>query len=304
MKFSKCRFREKWNATVLTISMMLIVLSFIGIGILITNVLLGDTCCFILQFWPVCIGTCIAIANAILLYATLNSQNHGIENEKEAHRRERFETTFFNLLESQRKLTEEISADCGFIDERAGVSLQRFNGRLFFVFANKELQLIRESLETNIDKKYLERDTLNSIQAFENKWEEKDPENVIGEEKQEEWKMFVRSTRIEYCNLVYDISEGDRQRFLSNKNMPYTLFRKRWYGCFEHYIRNLYYILQYVSEAYNLDEEAKQKYITFVQSQMSRHELALVEVHAQSFPPYRKILDMTHLTELFNKSDL
>ncbi len=299
-----CLCCDNQNTIALKIAKPLIGLSLIGIGIILIFVFWGDLCLHDSDFWPVYLGTCVAIANALLLYATLKSQNQGIKNEKEAHMQERFETTFFNLLESQRKLTENISADYGYIDERAGVSLQRINGRLFFVFANKELQLIRESLETNIDKKYLERDTLNSIQAFENKWEEKDPKNVIGEKKQEEWKMFVRRTRIEYCNLVYDISEGDRQRFLSNKNMPYTLFKKRWYGYFEHYIRNLYYILQYVSEAETLDEEAKQKYITFIQSQMSRHELALVEVHAQSFLPYRKILDMTHLTELFNKSNI
>lgn len=299
-----CLCRDNLNAVALKIAKPLIGLSLIGISILLIFVFWGDISCPHSDFWPVYIGTCVAIANALLLYATLNLQNQGIKNEKEAHRQERFETTFFNLLESQRKLTESISVDCGYIDERAGVSLQRINGRLFFVFANKELQIITETLETNIDKKYLERDTLDSIQAFENKWEEKNPENVVGEEKQEEWKMLVRSTRIEYCNLVYDISKGDRQRFLSNKNMPYTLFRKRWYGCFEHYIRNLYYILQYVSEADNLDEEAKQKYITFVQSQMGRYELALVEYHAQSFPSYRKMLDMTRLTELLIKNNL
>ena len=304
MKCIKCRYGDNLNTSALTIAKPLIGLSLIGICILLIFVFGSDICCTQSDFWPVYIGTCVAIANALLLYATLNSQNHGIGYEKEAHRQERFEGTFFNLLESQRKLTEEISIDCGYMDEDAQVSLQRINGRLFFVFANKELQLITESLETKIIKKYSEKDTLNSIDAFENKWERKDPENVMSKQKQEEWEKLIRNTSIEYCNLVYDISEYDRERFSSYKEMPYTIFRKRWYGYFEHYIRNLYYILQYVSEAENMDEKTKHKYITFVQSQMSRHELALVEVHAQSFPPYRKMLDMTHLTEILIKNNL
>jgi len=302
MKCSIC-CRVEWNRIGLIISIILILLSIIGIGILIVNVLCEHICYPMLQFWPVYLGTCVAIANALLLYATLNSQNHGIRNEKDAHRLERFETTFFNLLESQRKLTEEITVDCEFIDEDARVSMQRIKGRLFFVFATKELQIITESLETKINKKYFESDTLDSIQAFDNKWEKKDPENVMEGKKQKEWKKIIKNTQIEYCNLIYDISEDDRQRHLLNKDISYTLFKKQWYGCYEHYIRNLYYILKYVSEAKHLDEEAKQKYITFVQSQMSRHELTLVEVHAQSFPPYHKMLDITHLTNYISKTN-
>lgn len=296
--------RDNLNKIALEIAKPLIVLSLIGVIILLIFGFCGIECCHNLDFWPVYIGTCVAIANALLLYVTLNSQKRGIENEKDAHRQDRFETTFFNLLESQRKLTDEIAVDCGYIDDDAQVSFQRINGRLFFVFANKELQLITESLETMIDKKYHERDTSDSIHAFEIEWQKKDPENVMGERKHEEWRKLIRNTRIEYCNMIYKISEDDRQKYSLNKDLPYTLFRKRWYGYFEHYIRNLYYILSYVSEANYMDEKAKQKYVTFLQSQMTRHELAMVEIHAQSFPSYQKMLDTTHLTVLLIKSDL
>ena len=41
----------------------------------------------------------VSAANTILLYLTLTSQHNGLENEKSARIQERFETTFFNLLE-------------------------------------------------------------------------------------------------------------------------------------------------------------------------------------------------------------
>ena len=89
----------------------IIIISFSIIIILLLNIYPFRINCYTNpEFWAILVGSCVAIANALLLYATLNSQNHGIENEKEAHRQERFETTFFNLLESQRKLTEEIGS--------------------------------------------------------------------------------------------------------------------------------------------------------------------------------------------------
>ena len=293
----------KHEATTYAVAIIYI-FSAIALVLFVIALILLCLCKTSLIFWATYIGSCIAIANAILLYATLNSQKESLANEKKAHKQERFEITFFNLLESQRKLTEEISIVCDSINENAGVSWQRINGRFFFAYANKELQLIRESLDSKIDKKYFERDTLDSIQAFENEWKEKDSEYVKGKQKQEKWDSLLRDTRIEYCNLVYDINENDRQRYRSYEDTPYTLFKKRWYGCFEHYIRNLYYILLYVNEEKHLDEKAKQKYITFIQSQMSRNELIFMETHGKSFQRFQELLDKTHLTDITTNNKL
>ena len=250
------------------------------------------------EFWAILVGSCVAIANALLLYATLNSQNHGIKNEKEAHRQERFETTFFNLLESQRKLTEEISANYGFIDECADVSLQKIDGRRFFSFAINEMKFISKSLESNINSKYDENEMTQSVFAHQAEWERKDPEKVMVNQEQEEWKKMIETFRIEYCNWIYNIVDDDKNNYSSNKTLPYTLFMKKWYPYFEHYIRNLYHILQYVYDEYHSDEKIMRKYIIFVQSQMSKDELRLIEMHASSYPSFLEMLNRTHLIEL------
>ena len=73
------------------------------------------------SFWATFIGSCIAIANALLLYATLKSQNESIINAKDAHRQERFETTFFNLLDLQRKLRNEMAINYEDLDWRGNI---------------------------------------------------------------------------------------------------------------------------------------------------------------------------------------
>ncbi len=92
----------------LSIAIIIIMVTIAGVIALSVNVPWYITCQTNPEFWAIFIGSTIAIANAILLFVTLKSQNIGIANEKEARRQERFETTFFNLLESHQKLVEDI----------------------------------------------------------------------------------------------------------------------------------------------------------------------------------------------------
>ena len=97
------------QALALYLAVITIVVAIVAVVGLFINVPWHFTCQTSPEFWAIFIGSIIAIANAILLFITLKSQNEGIANEKVAHKQEQFETTFFNLLEFQRKLTEEIS---------------------------------------------------------------------------------------------------------------------------------------------------------------------------------------------------
>ena len=112
----------------------------------------------------------ISAANTILLYLTLTSQHNGIENEKLARIQEQFETTFFNLLESQRKLTDEIIIETNVLDNNLSVVQKQVRGRSFFTFAIKELGAITDALESNIETNYNESDKDMTIEAFECKW--------------------------------------------------------------------------------------------------------------------------------------
>lgn len=278
----------------LSIAIIIIMVTIAGVIALSVNVPWFFTYQTDPEFWAIFIGSTVAIANAILLFVTLRAQNEGIANEKYAHRQERFETTFFNLLESQRRLTEEISIESCTLDEEGNLIPQKVSGRSFFLFAANELRFITQTLNSDIEEKYDVDTTSKAFEAFEDEWKSGEKsETEIHNVK----KTLISRLRIEYYNLLYNINENCRKDYISNKNLPYILLKEKWYGCFEHYIRNLYYILDFVNQETKTDEECKKKYIRFVQSQMSRAELNLVETHAMVFPLFRKMLDKTHLNE-------
>ncbi len=85
---------------------ILLLASFIGIFVIIC---LGLSEKKDVSFWLSCVSVFVAITNAILLFITLKSQVEGTNNQKQAFEQERFKTTFFNLLDNHRNLTEKLS---------------------------------------------------------------------------------------------------------------------------------------------------------------------------------------------------
>lgn len=253
--------------------------------------LFGFRCLSNPELWALSISAFMAIANAILLFSTLQSQKEAFSYERETRKLERFETTFFNLLEFQRKLTEDICICSGYINENAKPISQEIHGRHFFHFAIHELEMIRSSLTSNMPiKKYREEDVDLSIGALEEKWRRQDSYNSITEDSSNEWEKFLKQIRLEYCNLVYDISEETKRFYLSGKVLPYDLFKKKWYIHYEHYFRNLNSLLALCTEN-TKDIDAQQKYVSFIKSQMSNNELHLIQVHAQSDLEFKKTID-------------
>ncbi len=287
------------------IAMMIIVLSLLGVLILSCfspfwhfNYQMNPS------YWATLIGSAVAIANAILLYSTLNSQKEGLENEKKIHKQERFETTFFNLLQIQRKLTDELSIKSDYIDFNGKPTSHEVIGRQFFAFIINEMQLISNSLESNVIIKYDWEKIEQTISAFEATWEHDDPTHVLDEKRQQKWEELTGSIQIQYTNFVYDITTKDKDDFTADSNLPYKIFIRKWYPTFDHYIRNLYYILQYVYEENYSNKNSLLKYVNFIQSQMSRNELYVIVIHGKTFHRFQELLTKTHLTDIITCKEL
>lgn len=255
-------------------------------------------------FWATFIGSSIAIANALLLYATLKSQNDSIFNTKEAHRQDRFETTFFNLISLQRRLTDEMIANYEDIDQHGNILKKEAKGKLFFSFAMNEIKHISDSLKSHIFLLYNDRDIIIENEELEKKLVGEDTNGVLSKHGENMLRDFLDRARIRLYNRTYSISNEDRQQYSSNHNYAYTLFEEKWHPFFEQYINNLYCILQHICEEKYLTEEDIQKYTNIVQAQMSRDELLFVKKHGQSFPVFSKMLDKTHLTDIITKNKI
>lgn len=292
------------NDTPLKIAIILVMLSLLGVTFMIALFPIHYRCFITPNFWAVYVSSGIAIANALLLYATLRSQNESIVNTKEAHRQERFETTFFNLLDYQRRLTEEIVINYDYVDNNVNITSQEVKGREAFSFANSELGMISESLKSNISALYDFEQVMYEKSDFDREWDERDPTHVLEEQRFVEWNELKGKIQIKNCNRVYGITKEYRQKFHTDSTIPYKLFMQKWKPSFERYIRNLECLLQHMCEEHQLHGKWRQKYIKFLQSQMTRDELQLIEKHAQSIPGFRKMLDKTHLTDIITNDKI
>ena len=47
-----------------------------------------------------------------------------------------------------------------------------------------------------------------------------------------------------------------------------------------------------------------EKYVNFIQSQMSRNELHVIVTHGKSFQRFKELLDKTHLTDITTNNEL
>ena len=196
----------------------------------------------------------LATANILLLYETLISQNRGIKNEKEAYERSQFETTFFNMLDTFRKITDEIKLD--YIDLNGKKT--RINGREFFVFALIEINKISDR-----DHEYDNKRIDDEIAAI--RW------------KNEKENEFLLIHSIQYTNLVYDIQEPDFKKLKTNSDLTsvsYSLFCRRFSFVYEHYLRFLKQLLIYIS--------CKQDslYHDLLNAQLSSQEVKFIKLHA------------------------
>ena len=222
-------------------------------------------------------STClIAIANVLLLYATLNSQNRGIKNEKEAHERGQFETTFFNMIETFRKLIDEIKLD--YIDLNGKQT--RIRGREFFVFALNEINKISDSLQS--DKYHGKYDQYNvdcSLQYLDQEYDNKriDDEIAAIRWKNEKENEYLLIHSIQYTNLVYDIKEPDFKKLKTNTDqtsVSYSFFHRRFGFVYEHYLRFLKQLLIYISV------KQDNLYHDLLNAQLSSQEVKFIKLHA------------------------
>lgn len=189
------------------------------------------------------------------------------------------------------------------MNERGNISGNEALRKKVFSFANSELQSISMALESNISAKYDEELPMQEVTDIET---EHDTPYPIELEKQrfERIEGLRNTLRIKLCNSIYDIGDEDRRNYSHDDKIAYVLFNKEWGIYFERYTTSLYFLLQYVSDEYRSKRKELQKYIFIVQSQMSRDELSFVDVHAQSFPAFREILDKTHLTDIITNNKI
>lgn len=267
------------------LSIILLTVSFIGLSLIVC---LGMSEQKDASFWVSCVSVFVAITNAILLFITLKSQVEGTNNQKQAFEQERFETTFFNLIENQRNLTERLSVSVMILKENLQIDNIRLEGRSFFSFAIKEIAYIQESLKSkHYSGQFDEQSDSKSIDAIEQNHASIDAEGLLYKELEKKLIENYNHHRIKFTNLMYNISK-DKWNKIHNSDDKETIsvniFYKTMFPQYNHYIRSLNNLLDFA-------KRREGGYLHVITSQMSEDELSYINYHALIDNHFKDIKD-------------
>ena len=264
---------------------ILLLASFIGIFVIIC---LGLSEKKDVSFWLSCVSVFVAITNAILLFITLKSQVEGTNNQKQAFEQERFETTFFNLLDNHRNLTEKLSVSIMVLKENLQIDNIRLEGRSFFSFAIKEIAYIQESLKSKYyTGQFDEQSDSKSIDAIEQNHVSIDAVGILYKELEKKLIENYNHHRTKFANLIYNISKDEWNK-IHNSNDKETIsvdiFYKTMFPQYNHYIRSLNNLLDFA-------KRREGGYLHVIISQMSEDELSYISHHALIDNHFKDIKD-------------
>lgn len=228
-----------------------------------------------------------SLLNAVLLFITLNHQDRSFKQE-------RFETTFFNLLELRRKIVDNFRLfywRWNYVEHKPVIV--NSEGMDCFTVAYDEVNFIKSNLFAS---KYL--GTLD--------WDEDKVQTSVEfalQKIHDEINAIRKMDDDFYCSLInrtYHIGFDFYKEVQNNKGneecefqIAFPLFVKANDMFLEHYFRHLKQILTFVDK----NTGNSQYYIDFLLSQMSREEMWIIYYYALTNDNYREQLDSFGIIE-------
>jgi hypothetical protein len=186
---------------------------------------------------------------------TLFLQRRDLNATRDAMSHERFDNTFFQLLNVHIAISEKVSARGGHLGKAA---FDSFNEHLkscdpdFHVFCALQ-KLTSGQVRTIIDNKIVNKDIYPEL-------DDADIENLC-----ESLMSGVRS----FNNFL------DKDPVMHERKIieAYVKSASQYIDYFSHYFRNLYHILKFVDESQLISDAERERYSRFVRSQLSQCEL-------------------------------
>lgn len=246
--------------------------------------------------WEHYIGMVTAIAtfvNAVFLYITLNHQDRSFKHE-------RFETTFFNLLDQRRKIVDAFSMSCPEWDNVSHDKVNKiYQGEACFKVAAREVQWIRDNLFVHDSYCGILDDKTTDI-SIDNQLE-----SIHNELNDDKAAIYQIDKKFRCCliNQTYQITNdffNKQQTFRGDgdKEIKISLIRFTWInGMFmEHYFRHLKQILKFLVKR-QPEKKKKEYYVDFLLSQMTRYEMRIVYYYSLTNKDYKELLDKLGIVE-------
>ncbi len=226
------------------------------------------------------VGPLWTLATFFILYLALTTQRQQINEQLREQRYAKFETTFFNMIRTHHEITNIIHIE----DERNVGSF--VSGKDFFSWASIDFKDLYE---------FLSQPTYEAACHI--------------------------SQRCTDTASRYSINEGfftlPRHNPLLVSQITYKLFYEKWHSLIGHYYRNLFHILKFVDdtrtwELNKVDSSAEkleickafQKYVSFIQAQLSIDELFLLFYALLCYGDMKDLVEKYNLLENLPLEDL
>ena len=232
-----------------------------------------------------------AVANAGLLYATLAYQG-------KSFRKERFETTLFNIIENHRNFVNGIKFKAYTYDHNGNSNLEDINCENLFIFSHKEINEIVKILQANQYPNLSEGDYQNKLNEISNQ-KESAGDAITMEELNEKENFFRSLFELSWRCKNYKICEEKWKRIKEDlhlvckedeKKIAYKIFFEKWKLHYRPYIRSLKLILLHIYNSENPREE-KIRYFKYVTSQMTNFEQFFIKCHCTYDEEFRRMFD-------------
>lgn len=249
----------------------------------------------------------VIIFSIMLQQKELSLQRKELNDTRKEFADQNFQTTFFNLLQTQQQITNEIFGTIWDLKSYDKEYKKEFNGRKFFNYSKYELERILNSLSNNVFIKY-------------NPFIEYDEYSRPSSDDEE--SELTRKQRIAYTNFYYAIDEtlwikGKDMTSQKKAKLAYAIFFNKFGYVVGHYFRHFYHILKFLrnleiqqlSKAKSNEKKTKielkfRQYADFVQAQMTIPEMFLLHYNCLSFPKLKALVLHYQLLENFNEEDL
>lgn len=234
-------------------------------------------------------GPIISLFAVVILIKTLNTQRRTLEEQKSIFDIESFENKFFILLRTHREISSELKMCFPYLDSDFEEKERIVFGREVFVYARLELKKIWESISQS---EYLGKFEIDYVESIKREIEElHDPDNCDPTlppwSSEEKIETIRKKQELRFTNKLYNITEtgwqsiqkkGKRERVI----ILSEIFFHHYSYAISHYYRHLYLIVSFVDQFEIVKKEEKQKYISFIQAQMSSSEFALLFYYSVS----------------------
>lgn len=209
---------------------------------------------------------------------TILLQRRDLKETRRAMSQDRFDNTFFQLLQVHIAITEKINVRGGHTGKEA---FANFNEYLklcdpdFHVFCALQ-KLKREDVRQIIDSSTIDRTKYPALEDF-------DVTNLV-----ESRKLGVKS----FENFLDETLDMHENKVIA----AYVKASSLYIDYFSHYFRNLYHILKFINESTLISDLEKISYSRFIRSQLSQFELVTLFYNsiAKIELPGRKGMELGH----------